>query len=86
MDGMGWMISMTPRDNTGFKIMVLQDLHQYVHKAQVYNNIYNSFARRIFTIRSQSAFYNNFYNNHTDTLFPVFLLFLLFTICTGGIR
>ena len=35
-----------------------------------------SFARRVFTTFSQSAFYNNSYTIHTDTLFPVFFLFL----------
>ena len=49
------------------------DLQQYLQP----------FTRRVFTIFSQSAFYNNFYTIHTDTLFPVFLLFFLLTIYTG---
>ena len=49
------------------------DLQQYLQP----------FARPVFTIFSQSAFYNNFYTIHTDTLFPVFLLFFLLTIYTG---
>ena len=52
--------------NNGFTIITVN-----IRRAQVYNDFYNKFARRIFTIRSQSAFYNNFYNIHTDTLFPV---------------
>ena len=49
------------------------DLQQYLQP----------FERRVFTIFSQSTFYNNFYTIHTDTLFPVFLLFFLLTIYTG---
>ena len=49
------------------------DLQQYLQP----------FARRVFIIFSQSAFYNNFYTIHTDILFPVFLLFFLLTIYTG---
>ena len=49
------------------------DLQQYLQP----------FARLVCTIISQSAFYNNFYTIHTDTLFPVFLLFFLLTIYTG---
>ena len=49
------------------------DLQQYLQP----------FAKHVFTIFSQSVFYYNFYTIHTDTLFPVFLLFFLLTIYTG---
>ena len=40
-----------------------------------YNSIHNPFAKRVF--------YNNFYNIHTDTLFPVLILFYLQYTYTG---
>ena len=67
MDGMKWMASMTPRDNTGFKIIVLQDLHQYVRKAQIYNNIYN---------RSQGAYSQSFRRARFTTIFTIFIQIL----------
>ena len=74
-----WMVCMASNDterqylvqNNSFKMFTpicLQsaDLQQYLQP----------FARCVFTTSLLSAFYNNFYTIHTDTSFPVFLLFL----------
>ena len=61
--------------------MVLQYftiLLQYVRKARVYNKWVRK--ERIHNLFAKLVFYNNFYNIHTDALFPV--LILLFTIYT----
>ena len=83
MDGMEWYgFSDTERQywvqNNSFKMFTpicsqSADLKQCLQP----------FARSVFTILSQSAYYNNFYTIHTDTLFSVFLLFFLLATYTG---
>ena len=64
--------------NNGFTIF-----YKYVRKAQVYNSFTNMFARRVFTICSQSVGFTTIFTLFTQMLCPLFLFFL-FTIYTQG--
>ena len=57
--------------------------YKYDRKAQVYNSFINMFARRVFTICSQSAGFTIIFTIFTQMLCSLFLFFL-FTIHTQG--
>ena len=66
--------------NNGFTIF-----YKYVPKAQVYNSFINMFARRVFTICSQSAGFTTIFTIFTQMLCSLFLFFLLTIYTHRGI-
>ena len=61
--------------NNGFTIF-----YKYVRKAQVYKSFTNMFARRVFTICSQSAGFTTIFTIFTQMLCSLFLFFFIYNI------